>query len=168
MANQDSDSHLEEDISIHIFTASAAMVGVCLTVIGLLRVVITIRQINTLADDILAIDALVFLVSCLLSYWALRTRISRRMHRVERIADSVFILGLLLMVVVCGFIVYAVEISSGMPMNTAAPCMNRQTDTTLLPIGVVGREFLQSVLAGVVAAAGGLPDHFGLGSPVRS
>jgi hypothetical protein len=35
------DNHLEEDISIHIFTVSSAMVGVCLTVIGLIRVVIT-------------------------------------------------------------------------------------------------------------------------------
>ena len=109
MANQDPKNHLEEDISVHIFTASAAMVGVCLTVIGLLRVVITIRKINTLADDILATDAFIFLVSCLLSYWALRTRISRRMHRVERIADGIFILGLLLMVIVCGFITYAIK-----------------------------------------------------------
>jgi hypothetical protein len=35
---------LEEDISVHILTVSAAMVGVCLTVIGLLRVVITMQK----------------------------------------------------------------------------------------------------------------------------
>jgi len=109
MANQDSKNHLEEDICIHIFTVSAAMVGVCLTVIGLLRVIITIRKFDTIADDILAMDAVVFLVSCLLSYWALRTRATRRMHRIESLADSMFILGLLLMVVVCGFITYALE-----------------------------------------------------------
>ena len=109
MANQDSKNHLEEDICIHIFTVSAAMVGVCLTVIGLLRVIIAIRKFDTIADDILAMDAVVFLVSCLLSYWALRTRATRRMYRVEHLADSMFILGLLLMVVVCGFITYAIE-----------------------------------------------------------
>jgi hypothetical protein len=48
------------------------MVGVCLTVIGLIRVVITLGRADTLADDFLAGDALLFLVSCLLSYWALR------------------------------------------------------------------------------------------------
>jgi len=52
---------LEEDVSIHIFSVSAAMVGVCLTVIGLIRVVVTIRQLQTLADDFLSIDALIFL-----------------------------------------------------------------------------------------------------------
>lgn len=111
MANQNAETHLEQDICIHIFTVSAAMVGVCLTVIGLLRVIITIRKFNTIADDILALDAVVFLVSCLLAYWALRTRATRRMHRIERLADSMFIFGLLLMVVVCGFITYAIEFS---------------------------------------------------------
>ena len=67
-------SHLEQDICIHIFTVSSAMVGVCLTVIGLIRVVITLGRADTLADDFLAGDALLFLISCLLSYWALRSR----------------------------------------------------------------------------------------------
>ena len=42
------DTHLEQDISIHIFTVSSAMVGVCLTVIGLIRVVITLGSADTL------------------------------------------------------------------------------------------------------------------------
>lgn len=100
--------NLEEDVSIHIFTASAAMVGVCLTVIGLLRVVLTIRGGVTLADDILALDAFLFLASCILSYFALRTRSSRRMHRLERWADTIFITGLVLMVSVCAIIVYEI------------------------------------------------------------
>src|SRR5712692_7832916 len=95
-------NHLEEDICIHLFTVSSAMVGVCLTVIGLIRVVITLGKIDTIADDLLAADALLFLVACLLSYWALRTLSIRRMHRVERIADRVFILAMVLMTAICG------------------------------------------------------------------
>lgn len=101
---------LEEDICVHIFTVSAAMVGVCLTVIGIMRVVITSRQTDTMADDFLAMDAVLFLLSCLLSYWALRTRSVRRMHRVEHFADLVFLLALLVMVGVCGFITYAITV----------------------------------------------------------
>src|SRR5215475_5023938 len=106
----DSKSHipLEEDICIHIFTVSAAMVGVCLTVIGLIRIVITLARTNTLADDLLAGDALLFLTSCILSYWALRTRKVRRMHKVERVADGIFLAALLLMTAICLFITYAV------------------------------------------------------------
>ncbi len=102
------ENHLEEDISIHIFTVSSAMVGVCLTVIGLIRVVITFGKADTVADDLLAADAFLFLLSCLISYSALRTRSKRRMHRMERIADGIFILAMILMVVICGFITYAI------------------------------------------------------------
>src|SRR4051812_37048525 len=101
---------LEEDICIHIFTVSAAMVGVCLTVVGLVRVVITLGAADTIADDLLAADAFLFLISCLLSYSALRTRSKRRMHRRERIADGIFIAAMVLMVVICGFITYAVAL----------------------------------------------------------
>ncbi|WP_224982894.1 hypothetical protein [Geomonas agri] len=107
--NLNRESYLEEDISVHIFTASAAMVGVCLTVIGLIRVFTSMRKIDTLADDILAATSLAFLISCILSYWALRTRKHRRMHKIERIADGVFIFGLLLMVIVCGIITFTIE-----------------------------------------------------------
>ena len=108
MEQNNREVHLEEDVSIHIFTASAAMVGVCLTVIGLLRLVLTIRGGVTFADDLLALDALLFLVSCLLSYFALRTRSTRRMHRLERVADGIFITGLVMMVFVCSLIVYEI------------------------------------------------------------
>jgi hypothetical protein len=103
--------HLEEDISVHILSVSAAMVGVCLTVIGLLRVVISIQKEDTFGDDLLAVDAVLFLISCLLSYWALRTRTVRRMHTVERLADAVFMLALVLMVVVCVFVTFAISFS---------------------------------------------------------
>ena len=104
------ENHLEEDISIHIFTVSSAMVGVCLTVIGLIRVVITFGKADTLADDLLAADAFLFLLSCLLSYSALRTRSKYRMHRMERIADGIFIFAMILMVTICGFITYAIAL----------------------------------------------------------
>jgi hypothetical protein len=98
---------LEEDISIHILSVSAAMVGVCLTVIGLIRIVITLGKFDTIADNLLAVTSLIFLLSCFCSYWALRTRSTHRMHGLERIADAAFLLGLLMMVIVCGVITFA-------------------------------------------------------------
>jgi uncharacterized membrane protein len=108
--DRDSDTHLEQDISIHIFTVSSAMVGVCLTVIGLIRVVITLGRADTLADDFLAADALLFLFSCLLSYWALRSRFIRRMHRLEKLADAIFIIAMIGMVIICALITYSIAI----------------------------------------------------------
>src|SRR5213080_1276810 len=103
-SNGNDKTKLEEDICIHIFTVSSPMVGVCLTVIGLVRVVITLGKANTLADDFLAMDALLFLTSTLLSYWALRSRGIRRMHRLERIADGIFIFAMIGMVAICALI----------------------------------------------------------------
>ncbi len=110
MSEQKPNLPLEEDVCVHIFTVSAAMVGVCLTVIGIIRVIIATQKVDTLADDFLSLDAVLFLASCLLSYWALRTRSKRRMHRVERVADFIFLSALLLMVVICGFITYAIAL----------------------------------------------------------
>jgi|SRR6476646_3148281 uncharacterized membrane protein len=113
--HRDPDTNLEQDISIHIFTVSSAMVGVCLTVIGLIRVVITFGRADTLADDFLAVDALLFLISCLLSYWALRSRSVRRMHRLEKIADGIFILAMIGMVIICALITYTISIPARPP-----------------------------------------------------
>ena len=110
MAGENHKQALEEDICIHIFTVSSAMVGVCLTVIGLIRVVITLGRADTLADDFLAGDALLFLASCLLSYWALRSRGLGRMHRIERAADAIFVIAMIGMVTVCIVITYAMSI----------------------------------------------------------
>src|SRR6059036_451475 len=107
---RDPNTNLEQDICIHIFTVSSAMVGVCLTVIGLIRVVITLGNADTLADDFLAADALLFLVSCLLSYWALRSRSLRRMHRLEKIADGIFIIAMIGMVIICALITYSISV----------------------------------------------------------
>ena len=107
---RDPNSHLEQDICIPISTVSSAMVGVCLTVIGLIRVVITLGSVDTLTDDLLAGDALLFLISCLLSYWALRSRTLRRMHRIEKIADGIFLIAMIGMVVICALITYSISV----------------------------------------------------------
>jgi hypothetical protein len=102
---------LEDDLCIHTFAVSAAMVGVCLTVIGLIRIVITLQKANTLADDLLAIDAVLFLIACIVSYWAIRNRKVRRRVQAERIADLLFILAMIVMTGVCLFITYAIATS---------------------------------------------------------
>ncbi|MDE1154039.1 MAG: hypothetical protein PW788_16020 [Micavibrio sp.] len=104
----DSSASFEEDICIHIFSASATLLGVCLTVIGIIRVVITSTHVNTFADDIVACGAVIFMLCCFTSYWAIRARSVGRMRRLEKIADTLFLLGLCLLAVACMFITYAI------------------------------------------------------------
>jgi hypothetical protein len=97
---------LEEDISIHILTTSATMVGVCLTVIGLFKLILQLKYGGTWADDLLFIDALLFLITCGLAYWALRTRSIKRRHLAEKIADVLFLVALILMTAICALVTY--------------------------------------------------------------
>ncbi|MFC3651739.1 hypothetical protein ACFONN_09310 [Dyella humi] len=100
---------LDHDICVHIFTASAAMVGVCLTVIGIIRAVVSLRRPDVVGDDLLAINAITYLAACLVSYWALRTRNLGRNHRLERCADVLFLGALILTAINATFIAWAVS-----------------------------------------------------------
>ncbi len=100
------DRRSESDIAVHIFTASAALVGVCLTVIGLFKLTGKWRYVSHLADKLLAVDAGLFLVSCILSYWVLRSRGAARQHQIERYADIIFLAALIIMAIVCTLVAY--------------------------------------------------------------
>lgn len=89
---------------------AAAMVGVCLTAIGILRVVIAVRRANTLADDLLALDSVLFLIATLTSYFALRKGPTKRLHELERVADVTFIAAMLLMTAVALVLTYALAV----------------------------------------------------------
>jgi hypothetical protein len=73
-------------------------------VIGLFRVVFELKNINSVADNLMAMDALVFLGSCLLSYLALRSMKPDRSLALEQAADLVFLAWLGMMVVVCALV----------------------------------------------------------------
>ena len=96
----------QEYICGHIFTVSATMVGVCLTVIGVLRAVSRLGLVNTIADELLSINAGGFLLACVVAYAALRTRDRSGRRRLERYADAAFLSSLGLMTVTCAVIAW--------------------------------------------------------------
>jgi len=79
----------------HILTVSATMVGICMTAISLMRF---IPGAGEWLDNLIAFDSLMFMGSALLSYISMR--IVRNTDRMERYADTLFIAGLVVMVVV--------------------------------------------------------------------
>lgn len=83
-------------ISNHILPTSATMAGVCITVISIVRLIESRHSTRTIIDNLMAINGLVFLVSCFLSYISIRR--PRLSVRYERYADLFFLFGLLLMV----------------------------------------------------------------------
>ena len=110
MALPVSSAELDERMCRLICPIAAAMVGVCLTGIGILQVTVSVARRTTFADDLLSLDALLFLTAMLSSYFALRLNSSRRLHRLEQIADASFIAGMVLMTMACFVITYAVHL----------------------------------------------------------
>lgn len=78
------------DLSHHILSTSAQLVGVCLTVISLVKA-LHIGQVGSLLDKMLALNTLFFTVSAVLSYLSMR---GEKMAKLEKYADQFFMLGL--------------------------------------------------------------------------
>ena len=83
----------EENISIHIFSVSSAMVGVCVTVLGLLSIIDSLKKVETIGDELTAVDGVIFLVCCVISYIAIRTKSKKYRYMLEKIADLLFLIA---------------------------------------------------------------------------
>ena len=100
------ESVVERELSEHIFSVAAQLVGICLTVLGLFRVMVRLQHLSRIGDNLLALDAIAFLGACVFSYASLRSRGRRRRRTLERIADACFGLALVLMTSVCVMIAW--------------------------------------------------------------
>lgn len=90
---------IEASISVDVFSVSAAMVGVCLTVIQLIQMNAT-QKANTVVDEILALDSIIFMIACFVSFLALKSKRHSRFKKIlENIGDGCFLLAISTMVV---------------------------------------------------------------------
>jgi hypothetical protein len=96
----------QAELAVHILSLSAGLVGVCLTVIGLIQLALHLQDAHSLADNILAGDAVLFLVTCMLAYAGLRTHRMRRRRALVRLADACFLLALTVMTLVCAVVAF--------------------------------------------------------------
>lgn len=80
-------------LSSHILPTAATMVGVCMTVLSIGRLSQSGR-LGIFIDKLLAADAVLFLVSAVLSFLSIRVAI--RARHLETWAEEMFLLGLML------------------------------------------------------------------------
>ncbi|MCU0878552.1 MAG: hypothetical protein MUF06_12265 [Pirellulaceae bacterium] len=91
-----------------VLSVSSGMVGVCLTAIGLIGIRKSIGGVESIVDDMLAVGSLLFMVTALFSFFAMRTRLSKAWRGIERSIDVVFSLGLVLVVVATALLTWEV------------------------------------------------------------
>jgi len=88
-------------VASYVFSGANTMVGVCLTVITLFRIMKT--GVQTYADEILALDTSIFITASLLSYLAIRTENNEKL---EKWADIFFFTGMIILFFVGLIIIY--------------------------------------------------------------
>ena len=97
---------IEASISVDVFSVSAAMVGVCLTVIQLIQMNPK-QKATTIVDDILVLDSMVFMLACVVSFLALKSKKHSRFKKsLENISDGCFLLAISTMVAAITFLVF--------------------------------------------------------------
>ena len=95
------------NLSHHILPTSSTMVGVCMTVISIIKLVGT--RTFPYIDHMLAIDSLFFLLSAVFSYYSIRHENEQSLSTtVENIADIAFMVGLAIMTMVVFTLVYRI------------------------------------------------------------
>lgn len=91
--------HVAADLARSILPSSGTMIGICTTLIGLVK--INEQTVgDSRVDEYGALIAVAFLVSALLSYVAIRVGGAHPAigRRCERVADAVFLIGLVCLV----------------------------------------------------------------------
>lgn len=86
---------MSKNLSSHILPTSGGMLGVCMTVISIIKLIPNNHGLAQWADEILAGDAFLFLISAIFSYLSIRSNSKR--YKFEEIADKFFIGALVVM-----------------------------------------------------------------------
>jgi hypothetical protein len=93
-------------LSAHILPASATMIGVCMTVLSIGHIG-PVGEMHWVIDKLLAMDALVFLASAVLSFMSMRSGSHRAL--LELRAEWVFIAGLALLALAAMVLAFAIR-----------------------------------------------------------
>jgi small basic protein len=98
----------DDSLASHILPVSGTMIGVCATLIGLVKLA-EVKHGPSHVDEYAAIAAVTFLASALTSYlsirWSNRTALS---VRIEQFADMIFLCGLVGVTLVATLFAYEV------------------------------------------------------------
>ena len=98
---------MRASLSSHILPTAATMVGACMTVLSIGRLS-NVGKLGVVVDKMLAFDSVIFLVSAVLSFVAIR--MVTRPGRLETWAEELFLLGLSLSAIVAVVIAFAIDL----------------------------------------------------------
>ena len=93
---------------LSLLSISATLAGLCVTVVALMKALGKETDSATIADDMFAVCALLFLASTYLIFWALKTSKPGLATLLVKLLDVVFLVALTLMTGAAFVLVYTV------------------------------------------------------------
>ena len=84
------------NISRHILPTASNLLGLCFVLFGMIRLYAFSE--GTLLDEMTACTMILFLASCIFSYASIRAKSNS--ERYEKIADTLFLAGLIIMTII--------------------------------------------------------------------
>ena len=96
----------DRDVLLRLLSVTASLAGLCMAALGFLEAADRSQLDHSYADELIAVDALLFVSCVYLILWALRTSRLERAASLARIVDFVFLFALTTLLVASGYIIY--------------------------------------------------------------
>jgi hypothetical protein len=95
----------KKNMSRHILPTSANLLGLCFVIISFIKFW-TKGGVETIIDDLVGVAVILFLFSSILSYTSMRSK--RKAELFEKIADIIFLVGLVFLSLISVILVFEV------------------------------------------------------------
>ena len=96
----------DREVLLRLLSVTASLAGLCIAALGFLEAAGTSELDHSRADELIALDAFLFVSCVYLILWALRTQQPARAIRLARIVDIVFLFALTTLLIASAYIIY--------------------------------------------------------------
>ena len=95
-----------DNVCTQVLSQSSLKVGMCLTLLGLIRVIEGVKNVSSFVDELLALNAVLFLVSGHYSYIALKETDGSKKLLLGKKGDRLFTASVCLLAVICAILTF--------------------------------------------------------------
>ena len=98
----------DRDVLLRLLSVTSSLAGLCIAALGFLEASNRPELDNSYADELIALDALLFVSCVYLILWALRTSSAVRAISLSRVVDAIFLFALTSLLLAATYIIFLV------------------------------------------------------------
>ena len=96
----------DRDVLLRLLSVTASLAGLCIAALGFLEAADHPALDQSYADELIAVDAILFVCCVYLILWALRTTSLARARALSRLVDAVFLFALTTLLAASTYIIF--------------------------------------------------------------